>query len=258
MSMGALNEFQHAFKAALLAPADAVRLAGFARQPGFAVYRNTVMKAWIDALQANYPSVARLVGEDWFRAAAALYAARHPAHDPCLLHHGPRFAEFLAAFEPAAALPYLPGVAQLDRLRTECHVAADAAPLAAQALAGLTPEELGASVLHPHPAARWAWFDDVPVFTIWRANNEGDAHAAGDIDWQAEGALFTRPHDSVCWTALDAGGVAFLAACAAGATLAEASARTLAAAPQTDLARLLAALLRAGTFADAPGPAEHS
>ena len=33
-------------------------------QPAFAVYRNTVMKACIDALQANYPAVTRLVSEE--------------------------------------------------------------------------------------------------------------------------------------------------------------------------------------------------
>jgi hypothetical protein len=34
-----------------------------ARQPGFAVYRNTVLKGCIDALQANYPTVHALVGD---------------------------------------------------------------------------------------------------------------------------------------------------------------------------------------------------
>lgn len=67
-----LRQFQDAFALALLDPLvqPAARIAQLARQPGFAVYRNTVMKACIDALQANFPSVARLVGEAWFRAAA--------------------------------------------------------------------------------------------------------------------------------------------------------------------------------------------
>ena len=245
--MGALSDFQNGFKRALLADAGSSGFSAIADQPGFAVYRNTVMKACIEALQANYPSVARLVGEPWFRAAAAVYVAAHPAQDPCLLHYGNAFADFLADFEPASSWPYLPDVARLDRLRTECHVAADAVPLEPAMLAGMAPERLGACVLRPHPAARWSWCEEAPAFSIWRANNETDAEA-GEIAWQAEGALLTRPHDAVRWTGLDAGGIAFLEACATGRNLAEASVCALERAPHTDLAQLLAGLLQAGAF----------
>ena len=78
VTRGSLRRFQDDFARALLEPevdADAESaVAALARQPGFAVYRNTVLKGCIDALQANYPAVARLVGEEWFRAAAAIYA----------------------------------------------------------------------------------------------------------------------------------------------------------------------------------------
>ncbi|MBW8719456.1 MAG: putative DNA-binding domain-containing protein, partial [Variovorax paradoxus] len=77
------DQFQQAFAQALFAPPEAappaVRV--LAMQPAFAVYRNTVMKACIDALQANFPTVAQLVGEEWFRAAAALYVAADPPSD---------------------------------------------------------------------------------------------------------------------------------------------------------------------------------
>ena len=62
-----LETFQDGFANALLALEPSVdcapELAYLVAQPGFAVYRNTVMKGCIDALQANYPAVARLVGE---------------------------------------------------------------------------------------------------------------------------------------------------------------------------------------------------
>ena len=43
------------------------------------------MKGCIDALQANYPAVTRLVGEEWFRAAAAVYVRQAPPTNPMLL-----------------------------------------------------------------------------------------------------------------------------------------------------------------------------
>lgn len=100
-----LASFQDAFAAALLAPEAGP--SGLAAQPGFAVHRNTVLKACIDALQANFPSVARLVGDEWFRAAAAVYARANLPRQPALLDYGENFAAFLARFPPAAELTYL-------------------------------------------------------------------------------------------------------------------------------------------------------
>lgn len=216
-------------------------------QPAFAVYRNTVMKACIDALAANFPTVQRLVGEDWFRAAAALHVADEPPRDGRLLVYGDRFPDFLARFEPAASLPYLPGVARLDVLWREAHAAADAAVLAPDALAGLPPEALGALRLQPHPAARWTCFDAQPVFAIWQRNRDA-ADADAPLDWQGDDGLLTRPLDAVHAEPFCHGGCALLDACAAGATLGEAAEGALAARPATDLAGVLAQLLRAGVF----------
>ncbi len=102
----ALARFQDDFAHALLATDDAVSpvLAAVIAQPAFAIYRNTVMKGCIDALQANYPAVTRLVGEEWLRAAAVVYVRDALPALPMLLDYGADFADFLTQFEPAAEL----------------------------------------------------------------------------------------------------------------------------------------------------------
>lgn len=248
-----LARFQSAFADALFAPPDPQGpLAALTSQPAFAVYRNTVMKGCVDALEANFPSVARLVGTEWFRAAAALYAAAEPPDDARLLRYGSGFPDFLEAFEPARELPYLPGVARLDRGWTEVHAAPDAIAPDADVLATLSPAALGATRVAPHPAARWRWFADQPVFSIW-SRNRGESADDGDIEWQGEGALLTRSHGAVIWRAASAADCAFLAACAGGAPLADAAAAALAVQPDVDLAGLLAQLLRAGALILPPG-----
>ena len=73
-----LADFQRDFVRALLDPGAG--RGGIGLTPGFAVHRNTVLSGCIDALAANYPVVAALVGRDWFRdAAAACMAGRWPA-----------------------------------------------------------------------------------------------------------------------------------------------------------------------------------
>lgn len=244
-----LAHFQDRFAQALFAsePDAGTEIAALARQPGFSVYRNTVMKGCIDALQANYPSVTRLVGEEWLRAAAAIYARAHPPQDARMLYYGEDFPDFLARFEPAADLPYLPDVARLDRLWTEAHAALDEAPLDPAALAGQAPEALAGMVLHPHPAARWRWFADQPIYTIWRRNREG-LDDGSEIEWRGEGALLVRPREAVAWIALDAAGCAFMDACMAGRPLADAAAAALGMQQDIDLARLLSTLLDTGAF----------
>ena len=244
--MSALAEFQHGFAAALRGDVPPA-LAALAAQPGFAVYRNTVMRGCVDALEANYRAIARLVGEEWFRAAAAVYVREQPPRLPTLAGYGDGFAEFLAAFPPAADLPYLPGVARCDRLWTEAHVAADASALDGAAFAGVPPDRLAAAVLRPHPAARWAWFDELPVAEIW-LRNRADDPVEGDIEWCGGGILVTRPLDAVRMAPLGRVGCTFLDACAAQAPVATAIERALAADPDTDLSGLMAQLIAAGAF----------
>jgi len=248
-----LSRFQDGFVQALLAPHDdmPVHLRALVDQPGFSVYRNTVLKGCIDALQANYPAIVRLVGEEWFRAAAALHARAQPPSDTRLLLYGRDFPEFLRSFPPAADLPYLHGVALLDRFWTETHVAADAVALVPAALACLPLEQLGELVLTPHPAARWAWFEAQPIYTLWQRNRGTQAEGMDSghaLVWTGEGALLTRSAGAVTWTALDAAGCAFLDACATGRPLAHAAGEALACGAGTDLAQLMARLLDADAF----------
>lgn len=245
------SDFQAAFADALFAAPHEPPgpLAALTAQPAFAVYRNTVMKGCVDALEANFPTVLRLVGRDWFRAAAAIHAAAEPPRDARLLFYGEGFAAFLETFEPARELPYLPGVAKLDRAWIEAHVAPDAAT-DLEWLAGLPPPALATARVAPHPAARWHWFDEHPVFTIWQRNRVG-SEDRGEIDWRGEGALLVRPGDSVAWREASAAECAFLDACAGGAALGQAAAAALRVQPGADLAQLLAGLLRAGALAAA-------
>jgi len=227
-------------------------LQGAPGHPAMAVYRNTVVKGCIDALEANFPAVVRLVGRDWFRSVAALYVAEEPPPDPRLFTYGGGFPAFLGRFEPAAELPYLEGVARLDHLWIESLTGADADALRADALAGLAPEALGDCRLVPHPAARWSWHPRLPIGTLWSRSRETDESADfGDVVWSGEGLLLTRPGLDVRWCSLTAGGAALLAACADGCALSDAAAAALKAEPGCDLTAAMALLLQQGAFAGA-------
>lgn len=248
-----LARFQNDFLLALYHPGSASStpssVAALVAQPGFAVYRNTILKGCIDALEANFPVVARLVGSAWFRAAALPYVQAVPPSSVMLMDYGVDFPDFLADFGPARELPYLPGVARLDRCWTEAHMAADACALDPDALRALPAEALGELRLRPHPATRWAWHADQPVYAIWCANRE-DRSLDENLPWIGDGALLSRAgHDgAVRWQAAGPGLCAFLDACASDQPLADAAQAALRVQPELDLTHLLADLITVGAL----------
>lgn len=243
---------QHSFAAALLdpelPPPSALAASGAAAPAKrFSVYRNNVVVGLTEALRARFPVIEKLVDDDFFAATARVFVAAHPPRSPLLMHYGDAFADFLAAFPPAADLPYLPDVARLEAARTRAYHAADAAPLAPARLAGLTPEVLFAARLTLHPSLQIVR-SAFPIVTIW-AMNSGEAALAPVDAGIAEDALVARPRLQVLVQKLPPGGADFLAALAAGAPL---GAAVQAAAARTgfDLAQNLAGLLRSGAIAD--------
>lgn len=243
-------EAQDAFAAALLDPTRPAPEA--VRDPRrFAVWRNNVVVGLTEALEATYPAVKALVGEDFFRAAAREFLRAHPPRSPVLIWWGGALPDFLDAFRPAASVPYLGDVARLEWARLEAYHAADAAPLGLEALAGLAPERLAQTRLTPHPALRLV-ASRFPIVALWAETTGRAPRSALDLS-RGQTALVARPFDAVETSAAEPGAAAFLRAVAEGRILGEA-AQDAQAPGDFDLAAGLSGLFAAGCVAGvAPG-----
>lgn len=248
--MADLATFQDRFSAALLGedllddhgPVDGV-------EAGLRVYRNTIAAGQIDALAANYPTVQRLVGDDWFSSAARAYAEHYPPALPMLVLYGEAFPEFLV-FEGAETMPrYLPDVARIDRLWIRAHTAAADAVAGREMLAGLDPSDLFAARLRLHAAVSIDWFE-TPAVTLWRLNRPPAPDPTGTprFHWRAEGAMTTRPSGKTHVRVLTAGVHALLLTVAGGATLGAAAVAALEADPDIQIPLVLNDLIDAGAF----------
>jgi len=244
-----LLDFQDAFVTALGGERAALSpwLASGAGEAGLAVYRNTIAKGCVDALAANFPTVLSMVGEDWFRAAAALFAREAPPTSAALLNYGEDFPAWLDRFPPARDLPYLAGVAHLDRLWTEALSAAEAPVLTAQALATLQPEALAEARLALHPSVRFAAFE-AGLPSLWAAARAGEEDL--ELSDRPEALLCVRPHGAVRHRVIGQAEAEFLRACREGLTTAQAGERALSDHPDADLAALFAGLIADGAFKD--------
>lgn len=241
-----LATFQLAFATAM---GRTGRRGALEKQPGFAVYRNTSHDALNGALRGHYPVVAEILGEEGFSQLAHAFARLHPPADPVLIGYGAGFADFLAGQIELADLPYLAGVAALERLRTEAHIAADAPVLGWDDLSGLEPEALAALRLPLHPACGIAWLT-TPAVTIWQAHRDG--FETLEPEWRSEGALVTRPAGEVALLPIDAPEHRMLFGLRLRESAGEAAAATAATYPRADIAQIFAKLVNAGAFARPP------
>lgn len=221
----------------------------------FAVYRNNVIVALTQALADTFPVVKQLVGDDFFAAMAGVYLREQPPRSPVLAHWGDGFADWLAGFAPARALPYLADMARLERARVAAWQAIDASampePALRERLADAAALPFARLVLHPSCRVLRSPFD---VHALWAAHQQAGDWPAIDIDRPCATLVLRDAADEVLVIGLDEPAAAFVDALGAGATFTQA----LAHAPGLDLVATLALLLRHGAIVGCAVPGEVS
>lgn len=184
---------QAAFKAAILDPAAAVPTGiidpdGAAAGKRFDVYRNNVAVSLSDALEAAFPVVRKLVGDEFFRAMAGVFLRKHPPKSPLMMFYGDAMPQFLGRFEPTKSIGYLPDIARIELAMRHAYHAEDATPVDPETLGALAADALMGAKLRIAPATQTVT-SDFPVHAIYLANTQADAPKPV---MRAEAALITR------------------------------------------------------------------
>jgi Putative DNA-binding domain len=222
----------------------------------FAVHRNNFVSGLVKTLEARFPAVVKIVGREFFAAMARAFVVERPPRSPLLARFGDTFGDFIATFEPAGDLPYLPDVARIEAARTRAYHAADASPIGAKEMAAQDIRVAASLRFDLHPSLEIVRSKH-PVVTIW-AMNCGERALEPMETWHPEDALIVRPYLDVEVRLLPPGGASFLGTLAAGRTLNEAAEAALAESPQFDLTDNLAALVGWGLVSRIAEPAERA
>jgi len=226
--MRSLAELQRDFARTLLFEEAALPDGLFAQGPipaaeALSVYRNTVLGGLVDALGLSFPTVRRLVGEDFFDQAAVAYARSQPPAEPRLTGYGRAFPGFLEIYPGAVELAYLGDVARLDLAIDE----AAAAPMLDRLL------EIEAAVRLSLPVSLAVIELQWPALKIREALEGDDDAELAEIDLRPAPrwcAVWRKGHDAAAKPLAPAPG-RFLKALLAGA---EASEALVLAAPDAD------------------------
>jgi len=247
-----LRDLQTEFAAALLDEHPQIgahiRAGRFPAAQHFQVYRNNLVESLTGALRAVYPVVEQLVGAGFFRYTAHEYLSVHRPKSGNLHDFGDAFAGFLAGFEPAAELPYLPDVARLEWAWHRAFHAADAPAFDLARLGAVPAEQHETLRFTLHPSAHLL-ASDYPVVRIFEINQEGyNGDASVNLNEGGVQVLIIRRELTVTVEPLAAGEAGLLTALAVNQTLGAAVQAAHAAQPDFDLTATLTDHLRRGTL----------
>lgn len=215
-----LNDVQRNFKESILDHPDALEslsedFAGVFKTGNIPlskrlnVYRNNVVGSLTDVMEASFPAVKALVGDEFFTGMARRFILAHPPSHGCLNSYGFEFAEFIDGFEPAKGLPYLPDIARLEMALNSAYYAKDDKALDEGELSAITPEDLGNVQLFPRHCVRLI-HAPYPVHEIRDFALDGGDRAAPDIDKGAAHLMVYRPQLETQVIILDAAEYALL------------------------------------------------
>jgi Putative DNA-binding domain len=199
--MSTLLELQRDLRTALLAGADTAPpsvIGGTASAASrVRIYRNNVLGNLVGALRLTFPAVERLVGADFFAGAAARFIPATPPASADLYEYGAAFPNFLAAFEPAKGLSYLPDVARLEWAVNLALHAPLVPALAPEALLGVPEQDQPNLRLVAHPSLSLLALEH-PARAVWEAVLTEDPQARASrlaaIDIAAAGDVLAVLH----------------------------------------------------------------
>ncbi|MEM6587140.1 MAG: DNA-binding domain-containing protein [Pseudomonadota bacterium] len=205
----------------------------------FDVYRNNVILSLIEALEAAFPVIVKLLGPKNFKILAGDFARAHPPSSPLMMFYGAEMPEFLEGYAPVEGIKYLPDMARLEIAIRESYHADDAVPVDPGALGKLSPEALMQARLSLVPSLRLvrsAW----PIHAIWRFNREEDAPKPVA---EAQDVVVLRPGFDPVPHLLPPGAGVFLARLSRGVSLGTAMAEAAADVEGFDLTQALTLLI---------------
>ncbi|MCP9481848.1 putative DNA-binding domain-containing protein [Shimia sp. CNT1-13L.2] len=205
----------------------------------FSVYRNNVAVSLTEALETAFPAIAKLLGNENFKAIAGVFLRQSPPSSPLMMHYGAAFPDFLRGFEPLAHLGYLGDVAAMEQALRRSYHAEDATPIAGDALAQFPEDQLADVRLTLAPsvellASPW------PIYDIWAFNMRDGAPKPRPV---AQEILITRVEFDPEPHLLGPGAAVFIRALQNGKTLGEAAEDATTHSAEFDLGACLTLLL---------------
>ncbi len=184
------------------------------------IYSDAYRLRLIEALQANYPVLALLVGDELFSRITQEYLAIHPSQHYSIRWFGSGLAEFFAKFPDYREQLWLAELAEWEWKIATAFDAHDATALTMEHLAAIAPADWPELQFTPHPSLQRITLETNVVEIVRAAGNGESCPQPAKIESRAEWLIW-RKDLTVQYRSLDAAEAAALDAVIGGATFSE-------------------------------------
>lgn len=213
----------------------------------FNIYRNNTYASLTATLLSVFPVTASLLGEGYFRFAAACFIRGNPPIEPRLVRYGSSFADFLGRLDDLRSMPFVADVARLEWLIAEALDAPVVRPRQVDEFAAAGA--MAVPEIRLQPSLRLL-FSRWPALEIWSAHQpSGDLDSLSRIRRQPERIALWRSSDTIRFLRLGSAHYAFLHALVRQRGLEVATERALARSADLDLVATLHGLFADGLVA---------
>lgn len=154
------------------------------------IYSNAYRARLGEALQENYPVLARVLGDDAFADLAAAFLSSHPSRTPSIRWFGAALAEFVEHNPDALPHPSLRDLIRMEWALNTAFDAADATPLKVADMLTLAPEDWPSLrfVVHPTLHLLSMNWNVEPLWTALSADEHADTEPPEEL-----------PHHLLIW-----------------------------------------------------------
>jgi len=131
-----------------------------------------VLSTWLDALQADYPKLHQLIGDDYFTVMGCRYFQRHPAPPDSAAHPGKHLSSFLKKENPYRNVPSLADLADFESAMRQAALAVAVDILTPAYWQSFTTEKQAGQAFSLHPSLMMLKLEwNAPQ--IWEALSSG-------------------------------------------------------------------------------------
>ncbi len=214
------------------------------------IHLNNSMKSLTKVLRSAFPVTEQIVGEQFFTAAAYKFIQENPPQSGCLTYFGGDFPAFLAEFEPAKSLKYLPDVARLEWAWQHAYHAVDEKAIDLKDLIKVDSARQGNIHLKFNNSITLI-YSPYAIDTIWERHKQGFVDEESeeiDVEDHAAYMMVARPRWEVIVRTLDVTSYVFLEKLKKGGSLIEATDAALQIEPRFNLQKNLATFFADGLF----------
>ena len=143
------------------------------------VYQNNYFASLNEVLTDIFPSIVKLVGEDFFKALAQKYWQAQPPSSSVLLTTAESFPSFLQEEPTLQTLPYIADIARLDYFYNQTYYAHEQEAVTAETLSEIPPTELAEHQLELQRSLI-IFESKFAIFDVWQWHSSNDENSANN------------------------------------------------------------------------------